>query len=133
MKKTIEKLLHSNLKIIDISKQTGVHRVLLSRLKNGKRSIDNIELSTATKLYNYQRQLEISENIEEVADDFFLKLTNGYSIFEYVKNKNNQLYIYQHESNKYAKIFVLKTISKKWLIFKNEVDYDFIKHSQKDI
>lgn len=48
-----------------IQKDTGVSYGAISELRNGKRKIKNLTLDTAEKLYNYQKALEKTEELED--------------------------------------------------------------------
>lgn len=53
MKKTVERLLKSDVSTYKISKGAGVPYMTVNDLRNGKSSIDNAKYGTIEKLYNY--------------------------------------------------------------------------------
>lgn len=57
-KKTIKKLLDSNVSGYRIFKDTGISQARISDLRRGVRELGGISLDTAEKLYNYQKQIE---------------------------------------------------------------------------
>ena len=57
-KKTIQKLLDSNVSGYQIYQSTGISQGRISDLRRGARKLGGITLGTAEKLYNYQKQLE---------------------------------------------------------------------------
>lgn len=58
----IEKLLNNNeISNYKIKKDTGISYGGISELRNGKRKVKNLTLETAEKLYNYQVELEQSD------------------------------------------------------------------------
>ncbi|PIH08926.1 hypothetical protein CTJ08_13830 [Staphylococcus epidermidis] len=58
----IEKLLNNNeISNYKIKKDTGISYGCISELRNGKRKVKNLTLETAEKLYNYQVELEQSD------------------------------------------------------------------------
>lgn len=57
-KKTIKKLLDSNMSVYRIFKDTGISQARISDLRRGVRELGGISLDTAEKLYNYQKQIE---------------------------------------------------------------------------
>lgn len=60
-KKTIERLLASQLSAYKIHQETGVSTGRISELRNGKRKLDGITLQTAEKLYKLQQKIENQE------------------------------------------------------------------------
>ncbi|EGQ1664528.1 hypothetical protein [Staphylococcus pseudintermedius] len=57
--KTIEKLINNrSISSYQINKDTGVSYGNINAMRRGERSIDNLTLKNAEKLYNYQKQLE---------------------------------------------------------------------------
>lgn len=58
MKKTIQRLLDSDISGYTIHKATGVSQGRISELRNGKRALGRISLDTAEKLYNYQKTID---------------------------------------------------------------------------
>lgn len=58
MKETILKLLNSDIKTMELSRETGITHSTISKLRNGKRDIGETSLNNALKLYNYQKQRE---------------------------------------------------------------------------
>lgn len=65
MKKTIQKLLDSDLSSLHIAKQTDVEQSTIYRLRKGERSLDNLGLSKAEKLYEFATILFNSEDDEK--------------------------------------------------------------------
>lgn len=61
-KKTIKKLIDSDITGYQIYKETGLSQTIMSSLRNGSRKLNNITLETAEKLYNYQKKIESKEN-----------------------------------------------------------------------
>ncbi|MGV3244280.1 hypothetical protein [Staphylococcus sp. 11262D007BW] len=57
-KKTIRKLLDSNVSGYQIYKDTGMSQGRISDLRRGVRKLGGISLEIAEKLYNYQKELE---------------------------------------------------------------------------
>ncbi|WP_414715333.1 hypothetical protein [Staphylococcus delphini] len=57
-KKTIERLLNSQVSAYKIHQETGVSTGRISDLRNGKRELEGITLQTAEKLYAYQCKIE---------------------------------------------------------------------------
>lgn len=64
MRKQIQKLLNSDLSSLHIAKQTSVEQSTIYRLRKGERSLDNLGLSKAEKLYEFASILFNSENDE---------------------------------------------------------------------
>ncbi|QLK85924.1 XRE family transcriptional regulator [Staphylococcus sp. 17KM0847] len=62
MKKTIKKLLDSNMSSYAISKNTGVDAPTIQRVRSGERKLGNLTLDKAEKLYNYQKEVESNES-----------------------------------------------------------------------
>ncbi|WP_394882267.1 hypothetical protein [Mammaliicoccus sciuri] len=58
---TIQRLLLSDLSNHKISRDTGVTRSVILRLRNGTQSIDNMKYENLKKLYEYQYELERNE------------------------------------------------------------------------
>lgn len=58
MDEVIQRLLLSDLSNHKISRDTGVTRSVILRLRNGKQSIDNMTYGNIKKLYNYQYEKE---------------------------------------------------------------------------
>ncbi len=56
-KKKIIELIESNLTGYEISKKTGVSQYVLSKLRQGKREVDNLTLNTTEKLYEYANKV----------------------------------------------------------------------------
>lgn len=54
-KKTIIKLINSDITGYQIYKDTGLSQTVMSTLRTGKRDIDNLKLGTAEKLYEYAK------------------------------------------------------------------------------
>lgn len=63
IQESILKLLNSNITSYQIEKETGVSRVKIGRLRNEKNKVSDLTLTTAEKLYLYQKKLE--NNVEE--------------------------------------------------------------------
>lgn len=61
MRKEIEELLNSDVSGYKIFKATGVSQSVISDLRKGKRSLDNISLLNAERLYTYQLKLKESK------------------------------------------------------------------------
>ncbi|MGW7998920.1 hypothetical protein ACWEYI_00040 [Staphylococcus xylosus] len=55
MKDVIQKLLDSDISSYKIGKETGVSNSIIQRLRNGERTIGNLSLDTAEKLYEYAK------------------------------------------------------------------------------
>ncbi|WP_436866184.1 hypothetical protein [Staphylococcus pseudoxylosus] len=55
MKDVIQKLLDSDISSYKIGKETGVSNSIIQRLRNGERTIGNLTLDTAEKLYEYAK------------------------------------------------------------------------------
>ncbi|MDE9798380.1 hypothetical protein [Staphylococcus delphini] len=56
---TIEKLINNrSISSYQVNKDTGVSYGNINAMRRGERSIDNLTLKNAEKLYNYQKQLE---------------------------------------------------------------------------
>ncbi|AID01746.1 XRE family transcriptional regulator [Staphylococcus xylosus] len=55
MKKEIQKLLDSDISSYKIGKETGVSNSIIQRLRKGERTIGNLTLDTAEKLYEYAK------------------------------------------------------------------------------
>ncbi|WP_432720432.1 hypothetical protein [Staphylococcus shinii] len=55
MKEIIQKLLDSDISSYKIGKETGVSNSIIQRLRSGNRSIGNLTLDTAEKLYEYAK------------------------------------------------------------------------------
>ncbi|WP_310732016.1 hypothetical protein [Staphylococcus haemolyticus] len=58
MRKQIEELLKSEVTGYRIAKKTGIGESVISNLRSGKRNLDNISLKNAELLYNYQKEIE---------------------------------------------------------------------------
>ena len=54
-KKTIIKLINSDITGYQIYKDTGLSQTVMSTLRTGKRDIDNLKLGTTEKLYEYAK------------------------------------------------------------------------------
>ncbi len=65
MRKQIQKLLNSDLSSLHIAKQTNVEQSTIYRLRKGERSLDNLGLSKAEKLYEFATILFNSEDDEK--------------------------------------------------------------------
>ncbi len=63
IQESILKLLNSNITSYQIEKETGVSRAKIGRLRNEKNKVSDLTLTTAEKLYLYQKKLE--NNVEE--------------------------------------------------------------------
>lgn len=61
---TIQRLLLSDLSNHKISRDTGVTRSVILRLRNGSQSIENMKYENLKKLYEYQYELERNEESE---------------------------------------------------------------------
>ena len=57
----VEKLLHSEITIKEISEDTGISESILKKLSSGEQSISNAKYGTIQQLYNYY--IEYSDNI----------------------------------------------------------------------
>ncbi|MBO0377092.1 hypothetical protein [Staphylococcus warneri] len=57
----VEKLLHSEITIKEISEDTGISESILKKLSSGEQSISNAKYGTIQRLYNYY--IEHSDNI----------------------------------------------------------------------
>lgn len=64
MKKTIKRLLESDLSSNSIALATGVSQAVISKLRNRKKELGNLSLNSAEKLYNYQKGLEVMEELK---------------------------------------------------------------------
>ncbi|UXV48996.1 hypothetical protein MUA68_14680 (plasmid) [Staphylococcus aureus] len=58
LKQKINKLLESDVTGYKIHKATGISQARISDLRKGKRTIGNLTVDTALKLYEYQKKLE---------------------------------------------------------------------------
>lgn len=65
MREQIQKLLDSDLSSLHIAKQTDVEQSTIYRLRKGERSLDNLGLSKAEKLYEFATILFSSEDDEK--------------------------------------------------------------------
>lgn len=65
MRDQIQKLLDSDLSSLHIAKQTNVEQSTIYRLRKGERSLDNLGLSKAEKLYEFATALFNSEDDEK--------------------------------------------------------------------
>ncbi|WP_241955811.1 Trp family transcriptional regulator [Staphylococcus chromogenes] len=63
IQESILKLLNSNITSYQIEKETGVSRTTIGRLRNEKNKVSDLTLTTAEKLYLYQKKLE--NNVKE--------------------------------------------------------------------
>ncbi|QDX01132.1 hypothetical protein DWB90_08765 [Staphylococcus chromogenes] len=79
MRKTIQKLLNSNLSSNSIATHTGVSQASISKLRNGKKELGDIALSTAEKLFKYQKGLERMEELKSK----IVEVENPNNIAEY--------------------------------------------------
>lgn len=61
MRKEIQELLDSDMTGYKIFKATGVSQSVISDLRKGKRSLDNLSLLNAERLYEYQLKLKASK------------------------------------------------------------------------
>ncbi|MDK7284466.1 MAG: DNA-binding protein [Lactobacillus crispatus] len=59
MRKTIEKLLKSDISGYRIYKETGISQSRISDLRNRHRTLDNLSFANAEKLYNYANRVNI--------------------------------------------------------------------------
>lgn len=64
---TIQRLLLSDLSNHKISRDTGVTRSVILRLRNGTQTIDNMKYENLKKLYEYQYELERNEESDLIA------------------------------------------------------------------
>lgn len=64
MRKTIEKLLSSDVTGYKIEMNTGVRQSNISEIRNGKRQLDNLSLKNAEKLYEYQVGLDFLSSVK---------------------------------------------------------------------
>ncbi|MEN3822211.1 hypothetical protein V8V48_05400 [Staphylococcus xylosus] len=55
MKDVIQKLLDSDISSYKIGKETGISNSIIQRLRNGERTIGNLSLDTAERLYEYAK------------------------------------------------------------------------------
>lgn len=65
VRELIQKLLDSDLSSLHIAKQTGVEQSTVYRLRKGERSLDNLGLKKAEKLYNFATVLFNNEDDEK--------------------------------------------------------------------
>lgn len=54
-KRTIQRLINSDITGYQIYKDTGLSQTVMSTLRTGKRDIDNLKLGTTEKLYEYAK------------------------------------------------------------------------------
>jgi hypothetical protein len=54
-KRTIQKLINSDITGYQVFKETGLSQTVMSSLRTGKRDIDNLRLGTTEKLYEYAK------------------------------------------------------------------------------
>ncbi len=64
MRETIQRLLASNLSSNSIAIHTGVSQAVISKLRNGKKEIGNLSLNSAEKLYEYEKAMEVMEELK---------------------------------------------------------------------
>ena len=64
MRETIERLLKSELSSNSIATHTGVSQASISKLRNGKKELGDIALSTAEKLFKYQKGVERMKEVK---------------------------------------------------------------------
>ena len=65
MREQIQKLLDSDLSSLHIAKQTNVQQSTIYRLRKGERSLDNLGLKQAEKLYEFATILFNTEDDEK--------------------------------------------------------------------
>lgn len=63
-KEAVIRLLESDITGYQIWKDTNVSQHVISQIRRGKRDVENLTLSTAEKLYNYQKGLEVMEKLK---------------------------------------------------------------------
>lgn len=64
MRQTIEKLLNGNESSLQIALKTGVSQSVISRIRTEERNLGNISLDSAEKLFEYQKGIEIMNEIK---------------------------------------------------------------------
>lgn len=64
MKKTIERLLNSDINTHLIATKANVNYSIIHRLRSGERKIGNLKLDTAEKLYKLQREMDKMEELK---------------------------------------------------------------------
>lgn len=79
MRKTIEKLLNSNLSSNHIATKTGISQSTISRIRSGERTIDNLTLKNAEKLYEYQKEIENMKNVKLIGN--MSQNKDGYMVY----------------------------------------------------
>lgn len=66
--KTINELLESDINTNRMAKETGINYSIIHRLRSGERSIGNLKLDTAEKLYNYKVSKDEINKLKERMD-----------------------------------------------------------------
>lgn len=74
MKKTIERLLNSDINTHVIATKSNVNYSIIHRLRSGERKIGNLKLDTAEKLYELQKEMD---KMEELKNKMLKRVKSG--------------------------------------------------------
>ncbi len=119
MKKTIKRLLESDLSSNSIALATGVSQAVISKLRNRKKELGNLSLNSAEKLYNYQKGLEVMDKIIKLDNENDVELVDSLGqFFTEIENDNNGRYnidyallneVEHDNSNTYYEVGIYRT------------------------
>jgi|GEM_PF-716589 len=88
MREQIQKLLDSNLSSLHIAKQTDVQQSTIYRLRKGERSLDNLGLKQAEKLYEFASIIFNSEDDEK--QNLLVKRASIMGMLQNIEMSNNE-------------------------------------------
>lgn len=90
MKKTIKRLLESDLSSNSIALATGVSQAVISKLRNRKKELGNLSLNSAEKLYNYQKEIDAMNKSIKLKNESNITLIDSLGqFFTDIENDNN--------------------------------------------
>lgn len=94
MRKQIEELLKSDVTGYRIAKKTGLGESLVSNLRNGKRSLNDLSLNSAELLAEFKQNWDVYQNAEQIEVEGEVvhveSMFTNYSNIQ--KNKNQETY-----------------------------------------
>lgn len=144
MRKTIEKLINSEITPYQVKKDTGVSETVIREIRNGKRKLENITLGTAEKLYDYAKQGELKMNefvkgVKEkalnyygVEEGLFFEFEDGNYIVEF-NNDNIKDYLIKFEDIDSANLSDDEAIVDCYQSYEDEVDSYFIYQNKNEL
>lgn len=94
MRKQIENLLKSDVTGYRIAKKTGLGESLVSNLRNGKRSLDDLSLKSAELLVEFKQNWDNYQNAEQIEiEGEVIHLERFFTNYSSIrKNKNEESY-----------------------------------------